>query len=426
MIEKVLQHLQAGGTDLNQRVVPLKSFELLCAFLKSKDIRWTNHTVQMEEGELVLQGTAITGLFILTQSEFCLFPEEETEGEFGIEWTGNLDRLRLSELDLPTWSLVLAILPESLREIEFTNLYFSYSSTDETIEIECSLSDQSVTFEAAHVSLYHLGASLIWNLAEHELEAGILSAELTIGDTPILVHLDLPSGDPSVPEIWRLSLGQEATLSQGIQDVAAYLSTFELLAPIVGNGKLSEALPQGFLDFEGLSISEFSLRFNPRAGAVYSFRTTLNYHANWSPFEGFKLSDIGLQVFATFHSSYAAVTLRIFGSFFFVDSWYTNFSFQLPLNQQEDWVIELDGYADLEEIQQLEMLNLFKIDALNLPPEWLQIRDIRLQELKVVFNPLARKIKQVNLSVEMRAESTLIPGITVRDPALELTLTFDN
>lgn len=423
-LENIQQAVTNNTVLLDNKLVDLPSFERLLSFLNVDGILVKEVEIAPIKGGVSVFGKTAVGKLQFSDSECCIYENKESENGFICEWYGNLDKLQLGSLNLPGSTNLVQFLPSSLLNSAFEDITQTYKSGQETFVLQCFTSNHHIDFPLVQLSFKDLGLYLEWDVPSKQLLHCILTASLQVGKTLIVAELNVPVRKDQ--SLWTVTLNEEFELENGISDLAAFLAKQELLAPLFGDGKMEGIVPEQLRNLSKLSISAFEMQFDPLKPAIYSISGTVNYNQDWRILDKFTLQDIGLRVFVSFHGRNVASTLTLFGSFSFIENWFVNFSFVLPTDKKSDWLIQLDGYADIENLSQLESLGLFKLESLNIPKEWLMVNGIRLHKLEIAFNPLQGGfVKSVALTVEMVAESQLIPGIKLRNPELDLNISFD-
>jgi len=427
MINNIKKSVQDGVLHVDQQLISHQIFDELISFLKSSYLLFTNTTVVTEgDDNILIEGNSLLFSLPLLDADLYIYKEKNTASEFQFEWHGTISEVNLQELY--ELGLILknpASLISHLLEIKFKNIDFLFSSEKASYTIVSSRNDLSFSIPEIGIHLKNMLFFYERSLIQAIPSKYLISAEIVLGDTLIPIEIELPANNKEDISCWSLSLSYEVTLENVIKDLLAFISKNPLVKGALGEN-LESYLPDAIQKFTNCTIEELNISFNPSIPAVYLIKTSVIFNTDWEILPNFIWQNIRLKTFISFHGKEIASTFTISGRFSFIEDWTVGFALKLPLNTTNNWEIYLDGYANLEKIQDLEKLPFIDISKLNIPKEWLIVNNILLDKLEIIFNPIAGKIISVDFAVEMDSESTLIPGITVKNPKLAFTLTFDN
>lgn len=426
-IQSFKNSIQNDELRIDARLVAHQAFQELITFLKSDVIVFKQVTVDAHKTDnIIIKGNSSLFSLVFQNAYFYMYEEDEMHNNFQFEWYGIIPEVStkvLYELDIilkhPLSSL------SSLLESKFSNVEFLFSSETTSFIIRSSESDTIVSIPEIGFHLENISFFYERSLNQSIENEYTISAELMLGETIIAVDIELPANNEEDISCWSLSLPYEIHMEKGINDLSAFLSKNTLVKGVLGDN-LESYLPKAVQSFSNCTIQNFNILFDPTKPAIYSINSYIIFNTDWEILKGFTLQNIGLKTLVSFHGTKILCDLVISGRFSFIEDWFVNISLQLPLNTKDNWIIRLDGYANLEKIQDLEKLPFIDISKLNLPKEWLTVNNILLDRLEIIFNPIAGKILSVDFAIEMDSESTLIPGITVKNPKLAFTLTFDD
>lgn len=426
IINNFKKSIQNDELRIDTRLISHQAFQELIAFLKSEVIVFKEVTVDTEKtANVIIKGNSSLFSLVFQNSYFYIYKDDGTPANFEFEWHGiisEVSTISLYELDIIRKHPLSSF--SSLLESKFSNVEFLFSSETTSFIIQSSESD--VTFAISEIGFYLENISFFY---ERSLNQSIpsehnISAEVMLGETIIAVDIELPANNTEDISCWSLNLSYGIHLENGIKDFAAFLSKNTLVKGVLGDN-LESYLPEAVQKFSNCVIEEFNVLFDPTKPAIYLMESYIVFNTDWEILPNFVLQNIGLKTSLSFHGPKVLCNLEISGSFSFIDDWFVNVNLRLPLNTKDNWTIYLDGYANLEKIQDLEKLPFIDISKLNLPKEWLILNSIQLEKLEIIFNPIKAKIISVDFAISMDSESVLIPGITVKDPELAFTLTFD-
>ncbi|MEQ9092083.1 MAG: hypothetical protein RIE52_13395 [Balneola sp.] len=423
MIPKLNKAIQNGQLQLTETLIPYPAFNRLLQVLQINAITFNQVEIEQEKEENILvKGESYFLDLPLQKADFYLYKEKENDYEF--EWHGTLASVSFKTLYEKgiMASHPLNLLPELLNGM-FEEIDVLFSSHDQAFAIEAFKSDIELPFSSIGFSLTNIGFYYERSLNKSIPARYELTSTIQIGSTLIATALELPAGNRFDPVCWSLKTTEMVVLKNGLQDAVHFLSGHKAVKEALGKSFM-DLIPNALHAIPEFALTKLALHINPKKPALQLIDFSIQSLGKLEIVPEFSIKNIGVGTFITFHENTPACTLSLFGNFYFSPSIAVDFYIQLPLNKQDDWIIHLEGYADIEKLQNLEKLPFIKLQDLNLPKEWLAINDIRLDHLEIVFNPLQQKIKSVEFELALNAKSSLIPGISVKNPELAFTLTF--
>lgn len=413
--------------NIDNRLIVHPAFLALLKVLKQRRLIFNSVKILPEKGtnNITIEGESSFFSTPLKNSEFYVFEEPDSEHEFEFEWHGTLPATTFEELYKNG-----IMLPDPLNVItELINGSFSevdmlYTSNDMAFAIEVGSSNIKYELPEIGLSLDKPGFYYERSLDKRIKTVYRLYSNIKIGSTTIPTIIELPAGNAIDRVCWSLKTTNLIILNDGLRDIISFLSGQKNLNGALGND-LMTLLPDAVNAIKEFALTKLIIHFNPQT----KFLQLLDFSIqSVKPFElvpGFSLSDIGVSGFITFLDNKISYTPGLFGRFMFSDTVEAGLSIQLPLNPKENWRIEMDGSIDLDRLQDLETFPFLKLSDLNIPPEWLIVKDIHMDNLHLIFNPAEGKLKKVDLSLQLSAESSIIPGIKVSDPYLEFSITLN-
>src|SRR6185437_8420451 len=412
---------------IDKQIVDHPAFSALLNALQQEYLSFVSPKVLNEEGtnNITIEGESFFFADVLSKADFYLYETHESDAQYEFEWHGTLAATSFSTLYKNG-----IIVPDPLNWVtEIMNGVFNevdmlYTSHDEAFAIEVNSSDIKFEIPEVGFSLDKLGFYYERSLGQNIKTTYRLYSTIQIGSSAIPTQIELPAGNDIDPVCWVLKTTDIIILNDGLKDIIGFLSGQQDLNAALGNDLLT-LLPAAVNAIPQFALTNFVIHFNPQTKFLQLLDISIQSVKSFELVPDFSLKDIGVSAFITFLDNKVSCTLGLFGRLLFSELIEAGLSIQLPLNLTDDWRIAMDGSIDLEKLSDLETLPFIKLKDLNIPPEWLTVNSIHMDNLNLVFNPAEGKIKTVAFSLQVNAESNLIPGLTVKDPYLEFNLTLN-
>lgn len=413
-----------GQLTIDDELVAHPAFSALLKALQQKQLSFSSPRIELsEESNILIQGNCSFLSIPLEKAHFYLYQEQENDSPYEFEWHGTLAVVTLKDLyDADIMSPLPMELMDGLLQSEFVKADFLYTSFDQAFAIEALSSDIKLALPGLGFSLEKLGFHYERSLNHSVNTSCRLYSTIKLGSTAISTSLEIPAGNAFDLACWTLETTDVVFLNNGINDALAFLSGQQALNEVLANNLLTTLLPETIQQIPLFCLTDLKILFTPDSLRLLEF--SIQSQQKFEIVKDFAIDCIGIGVFATFSQNTPSFRLSLFGVFSFVETIEVGITIQVPLDLDGDWVIDLESETDLKRLQDLEKLPFLKLEDLSLPAEWLSVDNIRLERLKIVFNPGAAKIKTVNFSLALIAQSSLIPGITVKNPHLEFNLTM--
>ncbi|MEO5642726.1 MAG: hypothetical protein ABIS12_05335 [Bacteroidia bacterium] len=357
-------------------------------------------------------------------SYFYLYENNESEMGYDFEWNGTLAAISFKELS--QHGLIQTNRLNQLDEFligSFEKVDLLFSSYDKTFALQVNYSEFKIEFPELGLHLNHIGFYYERSLDKSVNSNYTLSTIMKVGSTDIVAEIYIPTNNKLEQQCWSIEIKKGIPLANGINDVLDFLSGQSQLQSALGKD-LQSLLPKSITDIAEFSLTDFNIYFNPVALSLQLLSFSIKSKKSFELVDRFRIDNIGVSALLTLTDNKTSLSLNLFGSFALDQFVETSINIQLPLNNKENWVVEMHGHADIKALSNLENIPFLKLSDLNIPPEWLTVDDIRVQKLKIIFNPLQGKIISVELELELKAESSFIPGIKIKDPYLAFHLTF--
>ncbi|CAN5903091.1 hypothetical protein BH11BAC7_BH11BAC7_13060 [soil metagenome] len=426
-LNSIKSNVRGKELDLNGTILNHRAFQLLLQSLNATELTFKHAEIENKEGapnDIIINGESSIFRFPLLNSYFYIYVNMESEAGYDFEWNGKLGEISFKEL-----SQNGLIQTNRLNQLDvflsgtFENVDLLFSSYDRTFALQVNYSALTLDFPELGIHLNHIGFYYERSLDESVNSNYTLSAIMKVGSTEIIAAISIPTNNKIEPQCWSLEIKNNVPLANGINDVLDFLSGQSQLQSALGKD-LQSLLPKSITDIAEFSLTDFNIYFNPVALSLQLLSFSIKSKKTFELVDRFRIDNIGVSALLTLTDNKTSLSLNLFGSFALDQFVETSINIQLPLNNKENWVVEMHGHADIKALSNLENIPFLKLSDLNIPPEWLTVDDIRVQKLKIIFNPLQGKIISVELELELKAESSFIPGIKIKDPYLAFHLTF--
>jgi hypothetical protein len=410
---------------INDKLIKHPAFSALLKMLKQEHITFSSPEILIEEAtkNIIIKGTSSLLEIPILSADFYIY--EDAKDHYQFEWHGTLTRITLGYLQ------EIGILePQSLNSIDalfsegYNQVDFIFTSHDRAFAIEVHKSNITFQLPELGISLEKIGFFYERSLDRRIKSTYRLYSNIKIGSTTIATEIELPAGNNLDTVCWTIRTNHLIILNKGLADILSFLQGQAIMKELIGN-QLSSYLPEVITKIPTFGITDLTIQFNPQKKSIQIVEFLIQSLHDFEILPGFSLSNIGVHVFMTFMDKRTSCDLGLSGQFIYKEAIHAEINIELPLNTKDDWKIALDGDIDLEKLQDLEAFPFIKIESLNIPSAWLQVKNIRVQRLEAIFNPIKRKIKSVSFAIELKAQSQLIPGIKLKDPYLEFNLTFN-
>jgi hypothetical protein len=412
---------------IGKQIVDHPAFLTLLNALKQEHLAFASPSVSYEDGtnNITIEGESFFFSDALSKADLYLYETPETDVQYEFEWHGTLPATSFSTLYKNA-----IIVPDPMNVVtEIMNGVFNevdllYTSHDEAFAIEVNSSDIKFEIPEVGFSLDKIGFYYERSLGHKIKTIYRLYSIIKIGSTTIPTQIELPAGNNIDHVCWSLKTTDIIILNDGLKDIINFLSGQQDLNAALGKDILT-LLPEAVNTIPQFALTDFVIHFNPQTKFLQLLDFSIQSVKSFELIPGFLLKDIGVSALITFLDNRVSCTLGLFGRLVFSELIEAGISIRLPFNLKEDWKIAMDGSIDLEKLSDLETLPFIKLKDLNIPPEWLTVNNIHLDNLNIVFNPAEAKIKTVAFSLQVNTESSLIPGLKVKDPYLEFNLTLN-
>jgi hypothetical protein len=402
------------------------SFPLLLKALKTDSLTFSSPEVSVKEGtsNVVVRGKSLFLSKPVTKAHLYLYHDPESKNDFEFEWHGTLPSVSLAYLynngilNPVKYNLVKELFSEVFQEVDLL-----YTSEDSAFAIEAVASDLKIGFPEAGLILDKIGFFYEISLNKSIKTTHLLYSTVKFGSTTVATEIELPAGNKFDPGCWCLTLKDTVILNNGLNDIMSFLKGQQSLKSALGDD-LVGLLPEAVQKIPAFALTDLALHFNPQNKQLHLFRFSIQSFGKFEIVPGFSIDAIGVSAFMPFVNNKVSCNLTLFGVFAFGESVMADISIEIPFDSKADWSIAMQGEVKLPKLESLDKIGFIKLDELNIPPEWFHAETIQLENLNIIFNPIQGKIKSAGFSLQLLAKSSLIPGITLKNPSLEFNLNF--
>jgi hypothetical protein len=411
---------------LTKSDIPNPAFTYFIEKFGIREIKLEQVILEEEFDEILLTGHCELPLLGKSELRFILMDSEHPE-HFDFEIVAEIMPFSGKVLRNTAWipphplnELVYDLIPEE----GFLNLRYLSSTNNLILESESENSEWEIpglnlTFSNLYLAYF---TGLDSGATNQQFELGF---ELQVGEADLKLAAILPVSSNDTKRCWIIINRWPVYLEDGLDDLLYFLNGFSG-TEMLDQEEIKQLIPEPLKAYKDFSITECKMHLNPLVPEISLMRFVLSTFRTIEILPKLNIVDLAFEFnFYLERGEKPKVTLHAEGSFEFSETISTLIQIIVSTDPNEDWTIRMDAGVDLDNIQQLEALAYLKLSDLQLPPEWLQVKRVMVDNLRLVFNPWHAKVRNINFALTLDASSNMIPGIQVKDPYLNINLNFE-
>lgn len=415
----------ANQLSVTPQLLPHSRFAALLALIRSEALLIIEPSIASTNEGFEASGTGKLLGIDLTDSSLEVWNPPAEGMDWGFDWCGALPKLTLAQLQ--NANIVpgeyLGGLSHLLSEL-MPNVGFCYTSFDHTLTFQCTGS--TLPFQPEHfpIQLQRFGFLVTVHLNKEAHADVAFLGDFQLGSSTVKAALEMPAADGSGAFTFTLRLREAMVLNNALADVVQFMADQPSMNQQLGGGLL-ELLPEQVSKLPTVVLNEFVLRVRPDTKTWRSLHVEVQTADAFTLMPGLVIEEVGVSAYILNQSGPPDATVNLFGGFTLAESVELWLDVLLPLNTSANWVITMAGSVMLAGLKQLEVLPFLKLDDMDIPTEWLTVEEARLDRFEFEFHPATASVKRVALGLTLNAEASVLPGVTISEPSLDVELTFD-
>ena len=238
-------------------------------------------------------------------------------------------------------------------------------------------------------------------------------AEIKIGTTPIDVKIEIPLGGSLSSTCWSVTSRSSIPLGSWLADLTNFLGQ--------SLGVTTNIFPESVTGIRTFFLDDLQILLDPKNRKILyvSFRIKSVREIKK---DSLTISNVGMRVNVSPAATRTTVSVTLFGHIKIKEDANLDLQVTLPPNLTTDsWDFVMSGSVDLKDLNDFNNLPVgHKLEDLHLSQGSLTLTSIELNRFEIAFNPVQRRIDQINFDLALHAVWALLDGLELKDPRFAL------